>query len=74
MTFRVRILLLLLGITVLISLAAYLLSSTRLTVAGSGLEDGHLTVETQFPNATCKKVLSGEFPFVRLECDENIEE
>ena len=53
----------------LLSLAVYLFGNTRLNVQGSNLADGSLSLETQFPNATCRKILTLDFPFVKLKCD-----
>ena len=53
----------------LLSLLVYLFGATRLQVQGSSLDGGSLTFETQLPNATCRKEVTAEFPFVRLECN-----
>ena len=70
MTLRLKLLLSLLVLTLLISLAGYMLANTRLAITGSGLKDGSLSVETTLPNATCRKVLKRSFPFVELQCSE----
>ena len=53
----------------LLSLAIYLFSNTRLQVQGSSLDEGSLSLETQFPNATCRKIFTLNFPFIKLKCD-----
>ena len=63
------IVLLLIGLVSAILLGVYLLSNARLELQGSSLEDGALKLETQLPQATCSKVLSRTFPFVKLTCE-----
>ena len=63
-----RILLGILLALALLSLMVYLFGNTRLDVQGSGLDDGSVTFETQFPNAACRKTFTAQFPFVGLEC------
>ena len=57
----------------LIALAAVLLSQTRLTVQGSTVDDGSITLDTALPNAKCKKVLQTDFPFVTFACEQKSE-
>jgi len=73
MTFRLKLLLVLLALAVIFSLASYMLSNTRLELSGASLEDGSLSVETELPNAKCQKVLKRQFPFVTFKCAEKIE-
>lgn len=70
MVLRLKILLSLLILAALVGVAFYTLSNTRLELSGSSLQDGSLTVETNLPNAKCRKVLKRSFPFVELECHE----
>ena len=49
-------------------LATILLSQTRFSVHGSTLENGSVTLETTLPNASCKKVLQSNFPFITFVC------
>ena len=58
----------------LLGLAVYLFGNTRLNVQGSSLDDGSLSLETQFPSATCRKILTFDFPFVKLECEKTPEQ
>lgn len=58
------------ALALLAALAAWILGNTRFELATARGEGGALTVETELPAATCRKVLTAEFPWVRFECDE----
>jgi uncharacterized membrane protein YjgN (DUF898 family) len=62
-----------LGIVVSISLAITIASNSRMSLTGSGLQNGEAHVKTDLPNATCKKVVRLAWPPVRLECEEKEE-
>lgn len=66
---RLRILIGVVLVFALLGWTVYLFGNTRLSLRGSSLEDGSLTFETQFPNASCRKVVILDFPFVKLECE-----
>ncbi len=55
----------------IIGFAIYIAQNTDFNLSGSSLENGQATFETDFPNATCRKVLQFGFPPLRLECKEN---
>lgn len=59
-----------LGVIALIALAVNIASNTRFSLTGSNLQNGEATVQTNLPNATCKKVVRLAWPPVRLECEE----
>jgi hypothetical protein len=59
-----------LGVIALIALAVNMASNSELSLTGSSLQNGEATIETDLPNATCKKVLRLAWPPVRLECEE----
>jgi hypothetical protein len=59
-----------LGITVFIALAINIANNSRVSLTGSSLQNGEATVETDLPNATCKKVLKLAWPPLKLECEE----
>jgi hypothetical protein len=52
---------------------AYLLGNSKLELQGSSLAAGSLKVETELPQATCSKVLTRDFPFVKLNCEQKAE-
>ncbi len=55
------------------TLAVYLANNSQLSLSGSSLQNGEATVETDMPNARCKKVVRLAWPPVRLECEEKEE-
>lgn len=55
-----------LGILALLALTLYMLSGTTFRLTS----DEGLVIERKFPAATCRKVLTREFPFVQWECVE----
>jgi hypothetical protein len=61
------------GLAVFVALAFSLANNSRFSLSGSSLQDGEATVETELPNATCRKVLRLGWPPVRLECEEKEE-
>jgi hypothetical protein len=65
-----RILLLVIGLALLTVLVFSLTRNTHLSVDAEGGGGGTLTVETTLPNATCQKVLTTTFPFVKIRCQE----
>jgi hypothetical protein len=68
-----KVALILLGVVALTLLAFYIATNSQLSLTGSGLQNGEATVETDLPNATCKKVVRLAWPPVRLECEEKEE-
>jgi hypothetical protein len=53
-----------------VALAIYIFSNTTLHLSGSSLENGEFSMESEFPNATCRKVIQFGFPPIKLECEE----
>ena len=70
---KLRLGFLLPALILLMLLAVLVISSTDFEVRGDTLEDGRLVVTTEFPNASCRKVLTPRFPFVHLSCTEKPE-
>lgn len=64
------VLVIVLGIAGFIAIALSIANNSRLSISGSNVQDGEATVETDLPNATCRKVLRLGWPPVRLECEE----
>lgn len=60
----------LLAIAAFVTLAVSLARNSSFSLSGKGLQDGEATVETELPNAKCKKVVRLAWPPVRLECKE----
>lgn len=65
----VRGIILIAGVALFALLATAVLSNTQLRIEGSSTEDGRMVVETQLPQARCRKELSTSFPFVRFRCN-----
>jgi hypothetical protein len=59
-----------LGIAGVIALAVYLAGNSQINISGASIKNGELTATSDFPNATCRKILRLGFPPFRLECKE----
>jgi hypothetical protein len=63
-----RVILIMGALLALLGLAAYLVMQTDFQVADDGL-----VVETDFPEARCRKQLTAAFPFVTFTCEPQAE-
>jgi hypothetical protein len=57
-------------LVLVIALVFYIFGSTSLDVSST---HGQLSTKTDFPNATCRKVIQFRFPPVRFYCEEKVD-
>ncbi len=75
MTWRIwRLLAVILGVIILVALTINVASSSSFSWSGNGLQNGEATIQTDLPNATCKKVVRLAWPPVKLECEEKLQD
>jgi len=59
-----------LGITAVIAIIAFVLTNAQVNLSLEEHTERSLKVETSFPNASCSKTLSHNFPFAIIRCEE----
>lgn len=59
-----------LGFVAIVAFSAFVLSNSQVNLSLASANERSLKVETSFPNATCSKTLSQDFPFAVIRCEE----